>query len=136
MDNYEAMIIILKDMEKIMYRVFCDSYKNYISQYEKRLSKNEYRFIIAEPIMLIINPQSYFLEKQRQSVIYKQLSDLLAYIENNPDKYPELKAFLWTLESRGIKGENFGITPLNDLEEQVKLIIMFLDLLYWDEVKN
>ena len=117
-----------------MYRVFCESYKNYINQYEQGMSKDEYRFIIAEPIKLITDPQIYFLEKQRQSTSYKQLSDLLAYIENNTDKYPKLKAFLWTLESRGIKGENFGITPLNDLEEQVKLVIMFLDLLYWDEV--
>lgn len=119
-----------------MYRIFCESYQNYINQYEQGMQADEYRFVIGKPMKLISDPQTYFMEMQRQSDIYKQLSDLLAYIENNRDRYPKFMAFLWTLESRGIKGEYFGITPLKDMEEQVKLMTLFLDLLYWDEVKN
>lgn len=117
-----------------MYRIFCESYQNYINQYKQEMHKREYRYIIAKPMELISNPQAYFLEKRRRSDIYMQLSDLLTYIENNLDRYPEFKAFLWTLESRGIKGEYFGITHLKDLEEQVKLMKMFFDLSYWDEI--
>lgn len=119
-----------------MYRVFCESYQNYIRQYEQEMQEGEYRFKVAKPLKLISNSQIYFHEKEQQSEIYKQLSDLLAYIENNLDRYPKFKAFLWTLESRGIKGKYFGITPLKDMEEQVKLMMMFFDLLYWDENKN
>jgi len=114
-----------------MYRIFCESCKNYMNQYNGEVASGEYRYKIAHPIALIGNPEAYAREKQRQSGIYKQLSDLLVYVRNNLDRYPKLKAFIWTLESRGIIGEYFGVASDQDMEEQAKLMSMFLDLIYW-----
>jgi len=119
-----------------MYRVFCESYYNYINQNRCESTDDWYRLRIAEPLRLISNPKIYQTEKECGTAIYKQLSDLLVYMENNLDRYPKLRAFLWTLESRRIKGEFFGLARQVDLEEQTKLVNMFLGLLYWDEIKS
>lgn len=120
-----------------MYRVFCESYKNYISQFDHVIQKDdEYRYRIAKPFELIGNLENYNVEKSYQSDAYKELSDLLFYIGSNLDRYPKLRAFLWTLESRGIKGQYYGITPIQNLEEQTKLANTFLSLLYWDNTEN
>lgn len=113
-----------------MYRIFCQSYDNYISQFPININ-NEYRFNIAKPLRLLKNIYEYRNAKENNTLEYKKISDLLYYMKS----FPELKAFLWTLESRGIKGQYFGIVPKKDLDEQVKLINMFLSLLYWDEGK-
>lgn len=57
---------------------------------------------------------------------------MIFYFHSSLDRYPKLKAFLWTLESRGISGFFYGVVPLEELEEQTKLVNMFLNLLYWD----
>jgi hypothetical protein len=85
------------------------------------------------PVGLITDVDKYFREKDRETEIYQQASDLLYYIESNIEMYPMLKAFLWTLESRGIKGRYYGISCDADLYEQIKLVKMFLSLMYWDE---
>ena len=36
-----------------MYRVFCESYENYIKQYKELTEKVEYRYIIVKPFELI-----------------------------------------------------------------------------------
>ncbi len=115
-----------------MYRIFCESYDNYMSQYQDTVFQNEYRFKIAKTLKLVRNPDEYKVEKKNNSLEYKQLSDLLFYMQKQVEKYPKLKAFLWTLESREIQGRYFGIVPEEDLIEQIKLVNMFLNLLYWD----
>ena len=61
------------------------------------------------------------------------MSDLLFHMEQNMVEYPAVKAFLWTLESRGMSGKPYGIVSGSDLNEQVKLVIMLLKLMYWEE---
>lgn len=117
-----------------MYRVFCESYKNYIMQYDMISQKDEHRYKIVEPFDLICNTDRYKCEQTQGSLLFKQLSDLLFYMENNLDRYPKMNAFLWTLEARGMKGQYYGAVMESDLEEQMKLANMFLNLLYWDEV--
>lgn len=116
-----------------MYRVFCESYRNYIKEYKEDSSRSEYRYRISMPIGLITDVERYLIEKESETETYRQISDLLYYMESNIEKYPMFKAFLWTLESRGICGKYYGISCDADLNEQIKLVKMFLSLMYWDE---
>ena len=56
---------------------------------------------------------------------------MLYFMEENIQKFPKLKAFLWTLSSRDIKKKKYDISSVNDLEEQIKLVNSFLKLAYW-----
>ncbi|MCX7710734.1 MAG: hypothetical protein N2484_12920 [Clostridia bacterium] len=117
-----------------MYRVFCESYENYLRQYDGLIQKNEFRYNVIKPFGLIHNVEQYKLEQLQETLLYKQLSDLLFYMTCNLDRYPKMRAFLWTLEARNIKGKYYGVVKKSDLEEQTKLANMFLNLLYWDEL--
>ena len=111
-----------------MYRIFCESYENFIKTFE---GKNNARLKIAEPLKLIVNLDSLKREKESQSEIYKKLCDLVFYMQKNIEKFPKFKAFLWTLSSRDIKGKKYNISSKEELEEQTKLINSFLKLAYW-----
>ena len=52
-------------------------------------------------------------------------------MKNNVEKFPKLKAFLWTLESRNIKTIKYNVSKEEELEEQTKLVNSFLKLAYW-----
>ena len=52
-------------------------------------------------------------------------------MQKNIKKFPRLKALLWTLESRDIKGKNYDVSNKDELEEQTKLVNSFLKLAYW-----
>jgi hypothetical protein len=52
-------------------------------------------------------------------------------MEKSKEQYPRFNAFLWTIESRGMVGKHYGIVSPEDLQEQAKLINMFLKLVYW-----
>jgi len=103
-----------------------------MKQYDGSTEKDEYRYKIIKPFELLINIEKYELEKSQNTLLYRQLNDLLFYMADNADRYPKMKAFLWTLEARGIKRQYYGIVPRADLEEQTKLANMFLNLLYWE----
>ena len=110
-----------------MYRIFCESYENFI----KSIDKDSYRIKIAKPLELIIDINRYNEEKQKQSEMYKKVSDLLYFMNKKINKFPKLKAFLWTLDSRDMKGYKFNVTDEEELEEQTKLVNSFLKLAYW-----
>ena len=112
----------------IMYRVFCESYQNYRSDFERA----DARFENAEPLALIANPRRFNEERENNTDAYKKLSDILYYAEQNVDRYPRLKAFLWTLSSRDMNPKRFGLVEQALLEEQVKLIHSILRLAYWE----
>lgn len=113
-----------------MYRIFCESYNNYIKGFEN-YEKNEYRYKITKPFLLLVNYDEFEKQKQNLTEIYKQASDLIFYFKSRIDDYPKLKAFLWTLESRGFTDIKYSIVNTEDLEEQTKLTNMFLSLIYW-----
>ncbi len=119
-----------------MYRVFCESYENYIRHYEDAKINNEYRFSIAKPFGLIRDVQRYMTEKTECTLLYRQLSDLLYFMAGSLERYPKMGAFLWTLEARGIEGRYYGVVSNEDLEEQTKLANMFLNLLYWEDIEH
>ena len=116
-----------------MYRIFCESCQAYIKQYQDQESWNEYRYKMTRPLQLISDIAQYKKHEQENSLLYKQVNDLIVFMRKHTHEYPKFKAFLWTLESREIKGKYFGIVPPADLREQSKLINMFLNLLYWEE---
>lgn len=119
-----------------MYRIFCESLQNYIDHYKYKNVVDEYRLLISRPLELMMDPEVFKREEKLQSFSYKQLADLLIFLERNTSRFEKLKAFLWTLESREIRGRYFGVASLQDMEEQAKLLCMFLDLLYWDDAKH
>jgi hypothetical protein len=110
-----------------MYRIFVESYNNFINS----IDKNSYRIKNAKPLELLANINKYNDEKNKQSELYKKVSDLIFYLNDNLNKFPRMKAFLWTLESRNIKGTKYNVTTNEELEEQTKLINSFLKLSYW-----
>ena len=110
-----------------MYRIFCESYKNYI----KLFDKNSYRHRIANDFELLTDVGKYEEEKVKQSQQYKRISDLINYIKENIKRFPRLKAFLWTLQARNIDAKKFNVAKKEDLEEQTKLINSFIKLAYW-----
>ena len=110
-----------------MYRVFCESYNNYIAQN----NSDDYRSKIAEPLALIVDPDKFNDAKENETNLYKRLCDLLYFMEKSKEQYPRFNAFLWTIESRGMVGKHYGIVSPEDLQEQAKLINMFLKLVYW-----
>lgn len=110
-----------------MYRIFCESYQNFL----KTFDDNNYRLRISEPFELIVNINKYKKEEKKQSEIYKRLCDLISFMKENIEKFPRIKAFLWTLQSRDIEGKKYNIATQEELEEQTKLIQSFLKLAYW-----
>lgn len=93
--------------------------------------EESYRLEIAKPFDLIVDIDKYNEEKEKQSEIYKKLSDLLYFMKENVTRFPKLKAFLWTLSSREIKEKKYNVSKFEELEEQTKLINSFLKLAYW-----
>lgn len=110
-----------------MYRIFCESYQNFINSFDKY----NYRLKIAEPFKLIVNSDKYKEEEKKQSEIYKKLCDLIYYVKKNIERFPRMKAFLWTLEARNITGKKYNVSDIEELEEQAKLMNSFLKLAYW-----
>lgn len=110
-----------------MYRIFCESYENFIKLY----NEENYRLNVAKPFELIVNIERYEKEKEMQSDLYKKLCNLLSYMEKNVKKFPKFKAFLWTLKSRNIIVKECNIETQEELEEQAKLVNSFLKLAYW-----
>lgn len=110
-----------------MYRIICESYKNFVNSFKN----NSYRLSVAEPISLMTDMEKYNKEKKKQSELYKKMEDLVFFITDNIEKFPRLKALIWTLSSREIKGKRHNIAKQEELDEQVKLINSFLKLAYW-----
>ena len=110
-----------------MYRIFCESYQNFLDTFDG----DNYRLRIEKPLELIVNLDKLKNEKRHQSEAYKKLCNLIFYMQENVERFPRLKAFLWTLSSRNIEGKKYNIATKEELEEQTKLINSFLKLAYW-----
>lgn len=110
-----------------MYRIFCESYENFFNSFDT----DNYRLRISKPFVLIVRIDKFLEEKEKQSDLYKELCDLLYFMKENVDKFPKLKAFLWTLSSRGMHGKRYNVSDEEKLEEQTKLVNSFLKLAYW-----
>lgn len=83
-----------------MYRILCESYQNVID------SEDNYRLEMSKPLELIVNINKYREEEKKQSESFKKVSELIYFMKENVERFPKLKAFLWTLSSRNINGKN------------------------------
>lgn len=110
-----------------MYRIFCESYHNFINSF----NENSYRLEVAKTLELIVDIEKYTEEEKKQSELFKKLNDLIYFMKENVERYPKLKAFLWTLSSRNMNGKKYNVSKIEDLEEQTKLVNSFLKLAYW-----
>lgn len=114
-----------------MYRIICESYNNYINDFEDKSSDN-YRYNVMLPFKLITDIKLYEKEKELCTLNYKRAEDIIWYLGEAIDEYPRFKALLWTLESRGMTGQHFNVSSIEDLKEQARITNMFLKLVYWD----
>lgn len=114
-----------------MYRVICESYINYMKDFDKK-DKADFRYQIMTPFELLLDLKQYKQEKENETLKYKKLQDFIWFIKKSIENYPNFKALLWTLESREIKGKYYGVLDEEELKEQIKIIHMFLKLAYWN----
>lgn len=110
-----------------MYRIFCESYQNFVESFKE----DNYRLQMSKPLELLTDISKYRKEQEKESELYKKLCDLMCFMEEETNRFPKLKAFLWTLNSRNIKKKKYNISNKHDLEEQVKLVNSILKLAYW-----
>lgn len=110
-----------------MYRIFCESYNNFVNSFNETSSRLE----MAKPLELMVDVNKYIEEEKKQSELYKKLCDLICFMKENIERFPKLKAFLWTLSSRNMNGMKYNIAKKEELEEQTKLVNSFLKLAYW-----
>ena len=94
-------------------------------------SKDSYRYKVMLPFRLAFDTSLYRDEKNKNSLDYQKLEHFVYLAKQNIDKYPNIKSFLWSLESRGIDGNNYGVLSEEEFNEQIKIINMFLKLAYW-----
>lgn len=110
-----------------MYRIFCESYDNFLKSFDG----NSVRLKMTKPIELITDINRYKKEKEKESILYKKACDLIYFMQENTNRFPRFKAFLWTLNARNMNPKKYNISELEELEEQSKLINSFLKLAYW-----
>lgn len=114
-----------------MYRIVCESYENYIKDFQPHNIDN-YRYKIMEPFKLLVDIEMYKREKEKDSFKYREIEDFVYYAKESIDEYPNTKSFLWSLESRGIYGKNYNVLKEVDFKEIMKILNMFLKLSYWN----
>lgn len=114
-----------------MYRIVCESYDNYKNDFLPD-NTDEYRYRVTMPLELVVDIPLYESEKENNTLVYKKLEDLIYLLKKDIHKHPNFKSFLWSLESRGIRGRDYGVLLKEDYEELTKILNMFLKLSYWN----
>ncbi len=114
-----------------MYRIVCESYENFNKDFLPNNTDN-YRYKIMEPFKLITDLDIYERESKNGTLDYKKIEHFVFLAKQDIDKYPNIKSFLWSLESRGIMGANYGVLENIEYQEMMKILNMFLKLSYWN----
>lgn len=114
-----------------MYRIVCESYENYKNDFLPN-NTDSYRYKITKPLELILDLSLYEEEKNNNTINYQKLEHFIYLLNKNIHEYPNFKSFLWSLESRGINGRDYGVLSEEEFSELQKIVNMFLKLSYWD----
>ncbi len=99
-----------------MYRIVCESYENYKRDFLPD-NEDDYRFRVTKPLDLVVDISLYESEKEDGTILYKKLEDLIYLLKQDIHKHPNFKSFLWSLESRGIMGINYGLISKEEYKE-------------------
>lgn len=113
-----------------MYRIVCESYKNYKKDFTLE-GINDYRYIITKPFELILDLDIYEIERKNNSIVYQKLEDFIYLLKKDIEIYPNAKSFLWSLESREVYGKSYEVLSNEEFNELTKILNMFLKLSYW-----
>ncbi len=73
----------------------------------------------------------YEKEKENKTMNFKKLENFIFLVKKNIKDYPNFKSFLWSLEARGICGEDYNAMDEEEFHELLKIVDMFLRLSYW-----
>ena len=114
-----------------MYSAFCRCLKNYLKQYDDPVTKNEYRYKVVEPLALMLDAAEFNIEKSNQTDKYKRVSDFLEYVRIHKDTCHQLPTLIRELGDYGMTGKYQGVTSEEDLKEQLKIMNMFMKLMYY-----
>ncbi len=114
-----------------MFRIVCESYVNYKNDFLPD-NADDYRYKITEPLGQLLDLSLYKKGKEENSINYRKLEDFVFLLKENIDEHPNFKSFLWSLESRGIEGRNYGVMDTGEFYELQKIVNMFLKLAYWE----
>lgn len=114
-----------------MYRIFCESYKNYKKDFLPD-DKENYRYRVTKPLELILDLSLYEKQKKLNTLMYRKLEDFIYLLKRNINEHSNFKSLLWSLESRGIYGHDYGVISNEEFGELSKIVNMFLKLSYWN----
>ena len=117
-----------------MYDMFCSSVHHLIRSLTDADGKENARLELARMLELLADPALYREEAGRETHRYLVLCDTLFHLSAHQARYPSTGAFLWTLESRGMTGQRYGIATQSQLDELARLIVMILKMQYWEDV--
>lgn len=117
-----------------MYRIFCESVKNFFIINREGEEKNEFRLRIAQPIKGFADKELYNKWKREDKQKFQEVSNLVYEINENKGKFHSFETFsrdLWGYGYEAIKSNNF---PKDIIREQLKLIDLLLSMQYWVEL--
>ena len=114
-----------------MYSAFCRNLKNYLKQYDDPSTQKEYRYRVVEPFILMLDAAKFKIEKENQTDKYKKVSDFLEFAEIHKKTCHQLPTLLRELEDYGITAQHQGVVSEEDLQEQLKIMNMFMKLMYY-----
>lgn len=114
-----------------MYSAFCRNLRNYLKQYNDPTTHKEYRYRIVEPFTIMLDATNFKIEKANQTDKYKKVADFLAYVEIHKNTSHQLPTLLRELEDYGITPQHHGVVSEEYLQEQLKIMHMFMKLMYY-----
>lgn len=114
-----------------MYRIFCESVKNFFAINKEGEQKNEYRLKIAQPIKALADKSLYFHWKKNEPLKYDEVNNLVYEIDKNKDRLHSFKTFSWDLWGHGYESMPSEEFDEETVREQLKLINLLLSRQYW-----
>jgi len=111
--------------------------KRSIVFYESIMSETGYRHNLIDPFLLITDTKLYYNAKNRNSLSYKNLCDIVYKMKElyntGEDKYHAFANFLREVEDEGFDLDNMvlqNITDSSKLEDQIELMRMLICFKY------
>jgi len=112
----------------MMYRIFKESYSNLIES----LDKKDIRYKYAKNLELLCDMNEYEKHKNKRTLEFKKIGNLVYYIQENIKSFPRLQYFTSILRALGVSTYNTEIVVDEiELEESAKMLNTIIHLNYW-----